>query len=104
MSSCLRWLLIQVISVSATEDGAALAREKGVLASFKYKDKTLLKQIEEIAADNDIKEIFDDTDGEYFKKVLNCFTNIYKDETTIKDMLRDDNFAVVLHHLPVKGE
>ncbi|XP_043603283.1 quinone oxidoreductase-like protein 2 [Bombus pyrosoma] len=93
----------QVISVSATEDGAALAREKGVLASFKYKGKTLLKQIEEIAADNDIKEIFDDADGEYFKKVLSCFTNIYKDETTIKDMLRDDNFAVVLHHLSREG-
>lgn len=41
-----------------------------MLASFKYKDKTLLKQIEEIAANNDITEIFDDADGEYFKKVL----------------------------------
>ncbi|CAD1473480.1 unnamed protein product, partial [Heterotrigona itama] len=53
----------EVISVSATEDGAALARDKGVLASFKYKDKTLLKQIEKVAAEKDIKEIFDDDDG-----------------------------------------
>lgn len=41
-----------------------------MLASFKYKDRKLLKQIEEIAADNNIKEIFKDADGEFFKKVL----------------------------------
>lgn len=93
----------EVISVSATEDGAALARDKGVLASFKYKDKTLLKQIEKVAAEKDIKQIFDDDDGKYFKKVLNCFTNIYKDEITVKDLLSDDNFAVVLHHLSREG-
>ncbi|KAF3420324.1 hypothetical protein E2986_07071 [Frieseomelitta varia] len=77
----------EVISVSATEDGAALARDKGVLASFKYKDKTLLKQIEKVAAEKDIKEIFDDDD----------------DEISIKDLLNDDNFAVVLHHLSREG-
>lgn len=48
-----------------------MAREKGVFASLKYKDRTLLKQIQEAAADKDIKVIFDDADGEYFKKVLN---------------------------------
>lgn len=63
-------MFIQVISVCATEDGAALAREKDVLASFKFKDRTLLKQIEEVAADKDIKAIFDDADGKYFKKIL----------------------------------
>ncbi|XP_017756648.1 PREDICTED: quinone oxidoreductase-like protein 2 [Eufriesea mexicana] len=93
----------EVISVCATEDVAALAREKGVLASFKYKDRKLLKQIEEIAAEKNIKEIFKDADGEYFKKVLRCFTDIYKSEVTIKDLLRDDNFAVVLHHLSREG-
>lgn len=59
-----------MVSVCATEDGAAIARDKGVLASFKYKDRKLLKQIQEVAADKDIKVIFDDADGEYFKKVL----------------------------------
>lgn len=47
-----------------------MARKKGAFASLKYKDKKLLKQIEEIAAERDIKAIFDDVDGEYFKKVL----------------------------------
>lgn len=60
----------KVIGVCATEDGADLARKKGAFASLKYKDKKLLKQIEEIAAERDIKAIFDDVDGEYFKKVL----------------------------------
>ncbi|XP_034185395.1 quinone oxidoreductase-like protein 2 [Osmia lignaria lignaria] len=93
----------QVISVCATEDGAALAREKGVLASFKFKDRTLLKQIEEVAADKDIKAIFDDADGKYLKKILSCFTDIYKPDATIKDLSRDDSFAVVLHHLSREG-
>lgn len=93
----------QVISVCATEDGAALAREKGVIASFKYKDRKLLKQIEEIAAEKDIKKIFDDENGEHLKKILSCFTNIYKSEITIQDLLRDDNFAVVLHHFSREG-
>ncbi|XP_003702728.1 quinone oxidoreductase-like protein 2 [Megachile rotundata] len=93
----------QVISVCATEDGAALAREKGVLASFKFKDRTLLKQMEEAAAEKDIKAIFEDADGEYFKKILTCFTNVYKSDATIKDLLRDDSFAVVLHHLSREG-
>ncbi|EFN61488.1 Quinone oxidoreductase-like protein 2 [Camponotus floridanus] len=92
----------KVIGVCATEDGADLARKKGAFASLKYKDKKLLKQIEEIAAERDIKAIFDDVDGEYFKKVLECFTNVYKD-ATLKDLLRDDNFAVVVHHLSREG-
>jgi len=45
-------------------------REKGAFASLKYKDKKLLKQIEEIAAERDIKGIFNDVDGENFKKLL----------------------------------
>ncbi|KMQ96835.1 quinone oxidoreductase-like protein 2-like protein [Lasius niger] len=62
----------KVIGVCATEDGADLARKKGAFASLKYKDKKLLKQIKEIAAERDIQVIFDDVDGEYFKKVLDC--------------------------------
>ncbi|XP_072758736.1 quinone oxidoreductase-like protein 2 isoform X1 [Anoplolepis gracilipes] len=92
----------KVIGICATENGADLAREKGAFASLKYKDKKLLKQIEEIAAERDIKAIFDDVDGEYFKKVLDCFTDVYKD-ATLKDLLRDDNFAVVVHHLSREG-
>ncbi|XP_076756375.1 quinone oxidoreductase-like protein 2 [Xylocopa sonorina] len=93
----------QVISVCATEEGAALAREKGVLASLKFKDRKLLKQIEEVAAEKDIKEIFKDADGEYFKKVLKCFTNIYKSDVTVKELLRDDNFGVVVYQLSREG-
>ncbi|XP_053982397.1 quinone oxidoreductase-like protein 2 [Hylaeus volcanicus] len=95
--------MAQVIAVCATEDGADLAREKGVLASFKFKDRKLLKQIKEVAADKDIKVIFDDADGEYIKKVLDCFTGIYKSGSTIKDLLCDNSFAVVVHHLSREG-
>ncbi|XP_043252402.1 quinone oxidoreductase-like protein 2 [Colletes gigas] len=93
----------QVIAVCATEDGAELAREKGVLASFKFKDRKLLKQIEEVAAEKDIKAIFDDADGEYFKQVLDCFTAVYKSGATIKDLLCENSFAVVVHHLSREG-
>lgn len=93
----------QVISVCATEDGASLARDKGVLASFRFKDRKLLKQLEELAAEKDIKHIFEDADGVYFKNVLNSFTDIYKSDATIKDLFRDDNFGVVVHHLSREG-
>ena len=89
----------QVICVCGTEDAAALARDKGVLASFKYKDRKLMKELEKLAANKNIKAIFEQDDGKCFKKVVNCFTKIYADGATLKDMLRDDSFAVVVHHL-----
>ncbi|XP_078041428.1 quinone oxidoreductase-like protein 2 [Augochlora pura] len=94
----------RVIGVCATEEGADLARTKGsVLASLKYKDKRLMKQLEELAAEKDIQEIFADADGEHLKQVINCFTGIYKKGATMKDLLRDDSFAVVVHHLSREG-
>ncbi|XP_018343499.1 PREDICTED: quinone oxidoreductase-like protein 2 isoform X2 [Trachymyrmex septentrionalis] len=62
----------KVIGVCATEDCADRAREMGAFAALKYKDKKLMKQIKEIAAERDIKAIFEDEDGAYFKKILNC--------------------------------
>jgi len=59
-----------VIAVCATEDGANQAREKGAFASFKYNDKKLLKKLENIAAERDIKAIFDDVGGKNLKKTL----------------------------------
>ncbi|XP_012060370.1 PREDICTED: quinone oxidoreductase-like protein 2 homolog, partial [Atta cephalotes] len=91
----------KVIGVCATENCANQAREMGAFAAFKYKDKKLIKQIKEIAAERDIKAIFEDEDGASFKKMLSCFTDIYK--ATLKDMLRNDSFAVVVHHLSREG-
>lgn len=31
------------------------------------------------------------------------FTDIYRSDATIKDLLRDDSFAVVVHHLSREG-
>ncbi|XP_018303686.1 quinone oxidoreductase-like protein 2 isoform X2 [Mycetomoellerius zeteki] len=62
----------KVIGVCATEDCADRAREMGAFAAFKYKDKKLIKKIKEIAAERDIKAIFEDEDGAYFKKMLSC--------------------------------
>jgi len=61
---------MQVIGVCATENWADRAREMGAFAALKYSDKKLLKQIKNIAAERDIKAIFDDEDGAYFKKML----------------------------------
>nr|XP_031830384.1 quinone oxidoreductase-like protein 2 [Nomia melanderi] len=94
----------EVIAVCATEEGADLARGKGnVLASFKYKDSKLLKQLQELATDKGIEAIFADQEGEHLKNILDCFTSIYKSGATMKDLLRDDSFAVVVHHLSSKG-
>ncbi|XP_076653154.1 quinone oxidoreductase-like protein 2 [Halictus rubicundus] len=94
----------KVIGVCATEEGADLARGKGtVLATLKYKEGKVMKQLEEIAAEKDIKAIFADADGEHLKQVMSCFTSIYKSGATMKDLLRDDNFAVVVHHLSREG-
>ncbi|KAL0099876.1 hypothetical protein PUN28_019952 [Cardiocondyla obscurior] len=92
----------KVIGVCGSEKWADRAREMGAFAALKYSDKKLLKQIENIAAERDIKAIFDDKDGVYFKKMLSCFTDIYKD-TTLKDLLRNESFAVMVHHLSREG-
>lgn len=92
----------KVIGVCATEDWADRAREMGAFAALKYKDKNLTKQIEDIAGERDIKAIFKDEDGAHFKKMLDCFTDIYKD-ATLRDLLRNDSFAVAVHHLSREG-
>ncbi|XP_012536388.1 quinone oxidoreductase-like protein 2 isoform X1 [Monomorium pharaonis] len=92
----------QVIGVCASEDWADRARKMGAFAALKYKDKKLIKQIEKIAAERDIKAIFEDEDGAHFKKMLSCFTDIYKD-ATLGDLLRNDSFAVAVHHLSREG-
>ncbi|EGI65586.1 Quinone oxidoreductase-like protein 2 [Acromyrmex echinatior] len=92
----------KVIGVCATEDCADRARKMGAFAALKYKDKKLMKQIKEIAAERGITAIFEDEDGAHFKKMLSCFTDIYK-VATLKDMLRNDSFAVGVHHLSREG-
>lgn len=49
--------------------------EKGAFAAFKYSEKKLIKQIEEIAGELDIKGIFEGEDGERFKKMLNWWVH-----------------------------
>lgn len=95
----------KVIAICASEETATLVREeKGAFAAFKYSEKKLYKQIEEIAEELDIKDILEGDDGDRFKKMLQCFTNIYKTETLSKDMLRDDNFAIVVQYLSREGK
>ncbi|KAG5308449.1 QORL2 protein, partial [Acromyrmex insinuator] len=62
----------KVIGVCATEDCADRARKMGAFAALKYKDKKLMKQIKEIAAERGITAIFEDEDGAHFKKMLSC--------------------------------
>ncbi|XP_033211070.1 quinone oxidoreductase-like protein 2 [Belonocnema kinseyi] len=95
----------KAIAICASEETATMVREeKGAFAAFKYSEKKLIKQIEEIAGELDIKGIFEGDDGERFKKMLNCFTNIYQTKTLSKDMLRDDNFATVVQYLSREGK
>ncbi|XP_015514362.2 quinone oxidoreductase-like protein 2 [Neodiprion lecontei] len=92
----------QVIGVCATEDRTTLVREKGAFAALKFHDKKLMKQIVNVAAEKDIKEIFDGVSGENFKKVLSCFTDVYK-SGLVKDLLHDNEFSVVIQHLSREG-
>ncbi|XP_057319674.1 quinone oxidoreductase-like protein 2 homolog [Microplitis mediator] len=92
----------QVIGVSKSEDRTTLVRDKGAFASLKYSDKKLMKKIVEFAAERDIKDVFDGAEGEKFKLMLECFTNVYKEENQ-NNLLRDDNFSVLIEHLSREG-
>ncbi|XP_058799021.1 quinone oxidoreductase-like protein 2 [Phymastichus coffea] len=94
----------KVIGVGFSEDKAHKIRERGAFHAFSYKEKKLLKEIEEIAGDRDIKDIFEGDSGKHFKKVLDGFMNIYKSRTPSKHLLRDDNFGVVVQHLARDGK
>ncbi|XP_043674729.1 quinone oxidoreductase-like protein 2 isoform X1 [Vespula pensylvanica] len=93
----------QVIGICINNDDAVLVHNKGVFASFAYDEGDLVECIKEIIGDRGIKAIFDVDGGEYFKKVLKCYTDIYKSGTSLKDLLRDDNFTVAIHHLSHEG-
>ncbi|KAK2581132.1 hypothetical protein KPH14_007945 [Odynerus spinipes] len=91
----------QVIAICANNDDAALIRDKGVFASLTYNEKKLVKYIEKIASEKDIKVSFND--DIYFKKILKCFTSVYKNGTSLTNLLHEDNFAVIIHHLSREG-
>ncbi|XP_014227026.1 quinone oxidoreductase-like protein 2 [Trichogramma pretiosum] len=93
----------KVIGVGFSEDRADKIRERGAFHAFTYKEKKLVKEIEEIAGDRDIKGIFDGETGDHFKKVLKTFMNVYKSKTPSKYLLRDDNFGVIIQHLSREG-
>lgn len=59
-----------MIGVCATEDRTTMIREKGAFAALKFHDKKLMKQLASVAAEKDIKEIFEGVSGENFKKLL----------------------------------
>jgi len=59
-----------VIAICTTEEGANQARQKGAFAAFSHTDRHLLKRLEKIAAERDIKAIFDDAGGKNLKKAL----------------------------------
>lgn len=63
--------IIQVMGISATENDAALIRDKGVFTSFKFEERKLIKHIEELATEKNITDIFKGEKGKYFKEVLN---------------------------------
>ncbi|KAF7987538.1 hypothetical protein HCN44_003300 [Aphidius gifuensis] len=92
----------QVIGVSASEEKAAMVRDKGAFASLKYDDKKLVKKIVEFADERDIEDVFDGPEGEKFKKMLDCFTKVYEEKYQT-NMLRDDNFDVLVEHLSREG-
>ncbi|XP_034945188.1 quinone oxidoreductase-like protein 2 [Chelonus insularis] len=92
----------QVIGVSKSENRTALVRDKGAFASIKYNDKQLMNKIKEFADERGIKDVFDGEEGDKFKKMLECFTSLYKEENQ-NNLLRDNNFAVLVEHLSREG-
>lgn len=59
-----------MIGVAFSEDRTDKIRERGAYHAFTYKEKKLLKEIEEIAKERDIEDIFEGDEGKHFKKVL----------------------------------
>ncbi|XP_008212899.1 quinone oxidoreductase-like protein 2 [Nasonia vitripennis] len=93
----------KVIGVGFSEDRADKIRDRGAFHAFTYKEKKLIQEIEEIAGERGIEKIFEGDSGEHFKKVLNSFMNVYKSKPPSKNLLRDDNFGVVVQHLSREG-
>ncbi|XP_023246099.1 quinone oxidoreductase-like protein 2 homolog isoform X2 [Copidosoma floridanum] len=94
----------QVIGVGFSEDRADKIRERGAFHALTYNEKRLIKELEGIAKERDIKGIFEGEEGAQFKKVLYAFTNVYKSRTPSKHLLRDNNFGVVVQHLSKEGK
>lgn len=93
----------QVTGICINNEDTALVRNKGVYASLAYDEQKLMKHIKKIAKEKDIKTVFDGDSGEYLKKTLKCFTDIYKNGISLQNNLREDNFAVIVHHLSREG-
>lgn len=93
----------QVTGICINNEDTALIRNKGVFASLAYDEQKLMKHIEEIAKEQNIKAVFDGVSGAYLKKTLKCFTDIYKNDISLQNKLCEDNFAVTVHHLSRAG-
>ncbi|XP_014613457.1 PREDICTED: quinone oxidoreductase-like protein 2 isoform X3 [Polistes canadensis] len=65
----------QVLGICINNEDASLIRNRGVFASLEYNEKKLLKRIEQIAGDKNIKAFLDGDGGEYFKKILKCLSH-----------------------------
>ncbi|KAJ8683995.1 hypothetical protein QAD02_019787 [Eretmocerus hayati] len=96
--------LAKVIGVSFSEDRNDKIRERGAFHAFTYKEKKLSSEIEEIAQEKGIKDIFEGEAGQHFKKILKGFMKVYQSKTPSKNFLRDDNFGVVVQHLSREGK
>lgn len=59
-----------MIGVGFSEERADKIRERGAFHAFTYKEKRLFKEVEEIAKERGIEDIYEGQAGEHFKKVL----------------------------------
>lgn len=63
--------LFKVIGVGFSTDRLDKIRERGAFQALTYKEKHLLKAIEEFGEERELKNIFDGEKGKCLKKILN---------------------------------
>lgn len=59
-----------MIGVSSSEERASIVRDRGAFASLKFNDKKLVKEIQRLAKERGLTDIFQDKEGDNFKKSL----------------------------------
>lgn len=93
----------KVIGVCTSEDVAGLARERGAYSSLKFKEKHVLKQIQQVAAELNITDAFKDNNNTKLKATLEPFYAAFANDLPLKDRLYDDQFVRAVHNLSEDG-
>lgn len=65
-----------MIGVGFSTDRLDKIRERGAFQALTYKEKHILKAIEEFGEERELKNIFEGEKGKHFKKVLHGYVKV----------------------------